>query len=146
MLSFEWKNAHLQFHPTSSLTHRGREHLTKVTKFKLILTSHTLSPPPEKLRPISLDSLLSIKSEGIQNVFFIMKIFIFHDIHEKFGRFYGKKWWKNRKILGLKEKASYARFFFFHKDKNVLQKNSSNEFRQPLKNDWWWVDFVETME
>ena len=125
-MSFKWKNAHLKFHPTPSLTHRGREHLTNVTKFKLILTSHTLSPPPEKLRPISLDSLLSIKSEGIQNVFFIMKIFIFHDIHEKFGRFYGKKWWKNRKILGLKEKASYARFFLQPKGAQFLHSFYQN--------------------
>ena len=44
-------------------------------------------------------------------MFFIMKIFIFHDIHEKCDRFYGKNDEKNRKSLGLKEKASYARFF-----------------------------------
>ena len=119
-MSFKWKNAHLKCHPTSSLTHRGREHLTKVTKFKLILTSHTLSPPTEKLGPISLHSLLSTKVEGIQNVFFIMNIFIFHDIHEKCGRFYGKTWWKIRKILGLKEKASYARFFLQPKGARFL--------------------------
>ena len=49
-----------------------------------------------------------------------MKIFIFHDIHEKCDRFYGKKDEKNRKILGLKEKASYARFFLQPKGAQVL--------------------------
>ena len=55
-----------------------------------------------------------------------MKICIFYDIHEKFGRFYGKKWWKNRKILGLKEKASYARFFLQPKGAQFLHSFYQN--------------------
>ena len=49
-----------------------------------------------------------------------MKIFVFHDIHEKCDRFYGKNDEKNRKILGLKEKASYARFFLQPKGAQFL--------------------------
>ena len=55
-----------------------------------------------------------------------MKIFIFHDIHEKCDRFYGKNDEKNRKILGLKEKASYARFFLQPKGAQFLHSFYQN--------------------